>query len=322
MKLTRSTRGILDERHPRLRPEALDDVEDTRRQARLEAEPAEPPAPRAGACSDGFRTEPFPQKIDGKAFHATLGSGVLNEIRSAATPTGRRSVSTVRWGIEAVVVRPYERRPSPATKRPISIAASVSPRASASDLPVSAATSSLASSRRSRRSSAIARTTSPRSTGRTRRPAGLGLPRGCDRCRRVVGAGPRDAAERRAVGGPRLVEPGPVRRAAAPRPRRGSAPPRGSPGRPAAVDDEVRAGDVRRGVRGEEDDGADRLRDVHQAPERRARREGLDERRRLPVLDAVRGQRVDADAAAPPVRREVAREVQRAPTSRPSTRPA
>ena len=45
-------------------------------------------------------------QIDGKAFHATFGSGVLNEIRSAATPTGRRSVSTVRYGMEAVVVRP------------------------------------------------------------------------------------------------------------------------------------------------------------------------------------------------------------------------
>ena len=119
----------------------------------------------SGVCSDGFRMDPLPQKIDGNAFHATFGNGVLNEIRSAATPTGRRRVSTVRFGIEAVVVRPYERRPSPATKRPISTAASVSPRASASGLPVSAATSSLASSRRSRSSSAIARTTFPRSTG-------------------------------------------------------------------------------------------------------------------------------------------------------------
>ena len=118
----------------------------------------------AGACSDGFSTEPLPQRIEGNAFQATLGRGVLKEMRSAATPTGRRSVSTVRCGIDAVVVRPYERRPSPATKKPISTEASVSPSASASDLPVSAATSSLASSRRSRRSSAIARTTFPRST--------------------------------------------------------------------------------------------------------------------------------------------------------------
>ena len=57
-------------------------------------------------CSDGFSTEPFPQNIEGNAFHATFGSGVLNEIRRAATPTGRRSVSTVRCAIEAVVVRP------------------------------------------------------------------------------------------------------------------------------------------------------------------------------------------------------------------------
>ena len=49
-----------------------------------------------GVCSEGFSTEPLPQKIDGNAFQATLGSGVLNEIRRAATPTGRRRVSTVR----------------------------------------------------------------------------------------------------------------------------------------------------------------------------------------------------------------------------------
>ena len=139
--------------------------------ARPRDKSAEPHAD-AGACSDGFRTEAFPQKIDGNAFQATFGSGVLNEISSAATPTGRRRVSTVRWGIEAVVVRPYERRPSPATNSPISTAASVSPRASSSDFPVSAATSSLASSLRSRRSSAIARTTFPRSTGVTAAHAG------------------------------------------------------------------------------------------------------------------------------------------------------
>jgi len=51
-------------------------------------------------------TEALPQRIDGNAFQATFGSGVLKEIRSAATPTGRRSVSTVRCGIDAVVVRP------------------------------------------------------------------------------------------------------------------------------------------------------------------------------------------------------------------------
>ncbi len=57
-------------------------------------------------CSEGFSTDAFPQKMAGNAFQATFGSGVLNEIRSAATPTGLRSVSTVRCGIVAVVVRP------------------------------------------------------------------------------------------------------------------------------------------------------------------------------------------------------------------------
>ncbi len=31
-------------------------------------------------CSDGFSTDPFPQRIEGNAFQATLGSGVLKEI--------------------------------------------------------------------------------------------------------------------------------------------------------------------------------------------------------------------------------------------------
>ena len=53
--------------------------------------------------------------------------------------------------------RPVERRPSPATKKPISIAASVSPRARSSGLPVSAATTSESSSRCSRKLSAISR---------------------------------------------------------------------------------------------------------------------------------------------------------------------
>ena len=60
----------------------------------------------AGVCSDGLSTDPFPQRIEGNAFQATFGSGVLKEISSAATPTGRRRVSTVRCGIEAVVVLP------------------------------------------------------------------------------------------------------------------------------------------------------------------------------------------------------------------------
>ena len=158
-------------------------------------------------CSDGFSTEPLPQKIDGNAFHATLGSGVLNEIRRAATPTGRRSVSTVRFGIEAVVVRPYERRPSPATNSPISIAASVSPRASASDLPVSAATSSLASSRSLAEELRDRAHDVPPFDGCPRRPLGLRFSRGLDGRGCVVGSRARDPAERRAVGGPPLVEP-------------------------------------------------------------------------------------------------------------------
>ena len=158
VKLTRSTRGSSTSGTPASGPSPWTTL----------STPGGRPASRqsrpnhhaeTGVCSDGFSTEPLPQKIEGNAFHATFGSGVLKEIRSAATPTGRRSVSTVRCGIDAVVVRPYDRRPSPATKSPISTAASTSPWASASGLPVSAATSSLASSRRARSSSAISRTT-------------------------------------------------------------------------------------------------------------------------------------------------------------------
>jgi hypothetical protein len=116
-------------------------------------------------CSDGFTTAAFPQKSAGKAFHAMFGSGVLKLITSAATPRGCRTVSTVRCSMLAVVVRPYERRPSPAMKRPISTAASVSPSASSSGLPVSSITMADASSRRSRSRSASSRITSPRETG-------------------------------------------------------------------------------------------------------------------------------------------------------------
>jgi len=118
----------------------------------------------AGVCSDGFTTAAFPQKIAGNAFHATFGSGVLKLMISAATPSGWRIVSTVRLAMLAVVVRPYERRPSPAMKRPISTAASASPRASARDFPVSSATIAAASSRLARRRSASSRTMSPRAT--------------------------------------------------------------------------------------------------------------------------------------------------------------
>jgi hypothetical protein len=60
----------------------------------------------AGACSDGFNTAPFPQRMAGNAFQAAFGSGVLKEMRSAATPTGERIVMTVRCAMPAVVVRP------------------------------------------------------------------------------------------------------------------------------------------------------------------------------------------------------------------------
>ena len=94
-----------------------------------------------------------------------LGSGVLNEAISPATPTGRRTVETARWAMLADIVRPYERLPSPATKKPISIAASVSPSARSIGLPVSSMTTAESSSRRSRSASAISRMSSPRSTG-------------------------------------------------------------------------------------------------------------------------------------------------------------
>ncbi len=48
-------------------------------------------------CSDGFTTAALPQKTAGNAFHATFGRGVLKLITSAATPSGCRVVSTVRW---------------------------------------------------------------------------------------------------------------------------------------------------------------------------------------------------------------------------------
>src|SRR5438132_1389857 len=71
---------------------------------------------------------------------------------------------TVRWGRLDVVVRPYSRRPSPATKWPISTAASTSPSASSRDLPVSARTSPATSSRLPCNASATSRTSLPRST--------------------------------------------------------------------------------------------------------------------------------------------------------------
>ena len=60
----------------------------------------------AGVCSEGLTTAAFPQKTAGNAFQATFGSGVLKLMISPATPSGCRSVSTVRWAMLAVVVRP------------------------------------------------------------------------------------------------------------------------------------------------------------------------------------------------------------------------
>ena len=66
---------------------------------------------------------------------------------------------TVQMGMLEVVVRPYRRRPSPATKKPISAAASASDAANSVDLPVSSATISVASSRRACKATAISRIT-------------------------------------------------------------------------------------------------------------------------------------------------------------------
>jgi len=62
--------------------------------ARLESSPKS--QAETGVCSEGFTTAEFPQKIAGKAFQATLGSGVLKLMISAATPSGWRTVITVR----------------------------------------------------------------------------------------------------------------------------------------------------------------------------------------------------------------------------------
>ena len=224
-------------------------------------------------------------------------------MRSAATPTGRRSVSTVRCGIDAVVVRPYERRPSPATKKPISTAASVSPRASASDLPVSAATISLASSRRSRRSSAIARTTSPRSTAVRAAHSGCAARAAADRSVRVGRARARDAAEiaRRPPGASSRAIPRP--RPAAPRRRRGSAPRagitrptsrrrrRGS--RPVTYDDASEARNTTAPTASETS--------ISRPSGERAANASTNGRG-LAVLDPVRRERVDPDAAPRPSR--------------------
>ena len=59
-----------------------------------------------GVSSEGLSTAPLPQRMAGKTFQATFGSGVLNEMMSPATPTGCRTDMTVRCAMLAVVVRP------------------------------------------------------------------------------------------------------------------------------------------------------------------------------------------------------------------------
>ena len=161
----------------------------------------------AGVCSDGFRTAALPQKIAGSAFQATLGSGVLKLVINAATPSGCRIVSTVRCGMLAVVVRPYERRPSPATNSPISTAASVSPSASARDFPglldheLGGFLTALPEEQRKLADDVSAVDRSPF------RPRDLGCARGRDGILDVIRAGPCDPAQGRLVCGPELLEP-------------------------------------------------------------------------------------------------------------------
>ena len=95
----------------------------------------------------------------------------------------------------AVVVRPYERRPSPATKSPISIAASVSPSASCLrlarllDHDRRGLVAALAEEERE-----LADDVSARDRGALG-PRRLRCSRGRDRVRDVVGVRARDAAE-------------------------------------------------------------------------------------------------------------------------------
>ena len=153
--------------------------------------------------------------------------------------------------------------------------------------------------------SAISRTSRPRSTRRARRPLALGAPRRGDR--RFDLRSP----ERRT-------------RTAASRPRAGAFRRcrRRSPGRPAAVGDEVRARHVRRRVRREEDDGPDDL-----APRRPSGRAACAACRRRGTPAAGRSRRRRASAcsrarrSSPSTSRGSASGC-RAPTSRRSTRSA
>ena len=126
---------------------------------------------------------------------------------SAATPSGCRTVSTVRFAMLAVVVRPYERRPSPATNSPISTAASVSPSASCHGL------AGLLRDDRGRLLSPLAKEERELADDVTARdgsalgPRGLRRARGSDRVVDVVRARSSDPAEQRLVGRSELVEP-------------------------------------------------------------------------------------------------------------------
>ena len=76
-----------------------------------------------GVCSDGFSTEPLPQKIDGNAFQATFGSGVLNEIRQrgdADRPSqwsARSGATSTRSSCARTSAGPHPRRRSPSRSR-------------------------------------------------------------------------------------------------------------------------------------------------------------------------------------------------------------
>src|SRR6266511_4215626 len=154
---------MLDERRPDLGPETVDDVQHTGREELL----AEATEERRG------QRRVFGRLQNGGVAAEDRGKHLPRVVRQRrvegddqrSDPDRARVAITVRFGVADVVVRPYSRRPSPATKKPISMAASVSPSARSSDLPVSSTTVTAISSRRARSASAISRTSSPRCTG-------------------------------------------------------------------------------------------------------------------------------------------------------------
>jgi hypothetical protein len=95
VKLTRSTSGCSTSGAPASDPSPWTTF---RTPSGTPASRASPPKNQAdaGVCSDGFTTAAFPQRIAGNAFQATFGSGVLKLMISAATPSGWRTVRTVR----------------------------------------------------------------------------------------------------------------------------------------------------------------------------------------------------------------------------------